>query len=89
MWADLLVDHDPMPLRRKHRDGASPWSSRVTLIGDAAHPMTPFKGQGANQALADAIVRHRTHDRLKGRARRKAECVTCAVVGQARGGPAT
>jgi 2-polyprenyl-6-methoxyphenol hydroxylase-like FAD-dependent oxidoreductase len=33
------------------------WSrGRVTLLGDAAHPMKPNIGQGAAQALEDAVV---------------------------------
>ena len=53
-WEYPMCDRDPLPQ----------WShGRVTLLGDAAHPMYPVGSNGASQAildarcLADALVR--------------------------------
>jgi 2-polyprenyl-6-methoxyphenol hydroxylase-like FAD-dependent oxidoreductase len=42
-----IYDHEPL---RRWGEG------RVTLLGDAAHPATPNLGQGACQAIEDAVV---------------------------------
>lgn len=44
-WA--LYDRDPIPQWTK---------GRVTVLGDAAHPMLPYLGQGACQAMEDGCV---------------------------------
>lgn len=42
-----LEDWDPSETSWDNRDG------RVTLLGDAAHPMTMYRGEGVNQGIAD------------------------------------
>ncbi|HKA71300.1 MAG TPA: flavin-dependent oxidoreductase [Xanthobacteraceae bacterium] len=52
-WEYPMCDRDPLPR----------WShGRVTLLGDAAHPMYPVGSNGASQAILDARV---LADRLK------------------------
>jgi 5-methylphenazine-1-carboxylate 1-monooxygenase len=46
-WEYPMCDRDPLPR----------WShGRVTLLGDAAHPMYPVGSNGASQAILDARV---------------------------------
>jgi salicylate hydroxylase len=50
-----LYERDPLPQ----------WSvGRVSLLGDACHPMLPFMAQGAGMAIEDAVVLSRAIDQI-------------------------
>jgi 2-polyprenyl-6-methoxyphenol hydroxylase-like FAD-dependent oxidoreductase len=54
-WA--ILEREPLP---RWSDG------RVVLLGDAAHPMTPYMAQGAATAIEDAAVLARCLDAVDG-----------------------
>jgi 2-polyprenyl-6-methoxyphenol hydroxylase-like FAD-dependent oxidoreductase len=84
-WEYPCCDRDPLPY----------WSSgRVTLLGDAAHPMYPVGSNGASQAildarcLADALARaEHPRQALAGYERQRLPMTADIVASNRRGGP--
>lgn len=47
LWTWKIADREPLPVYHKER---------LVLLGDAAHPMWTFQGQGASQCIEDGAV---------------------------------
>jgi 5-methylphenazine-1-carboxylate 1-monooxygenase len=79
----LNCDREPLPR----------WSfGRVTLLGDAAHPMYPVGSNGASQAILDALAEHlRSHGSvevaLSAYDRERRPSTSEIVLSNRRGGP--
>ncbi len=63
---NAILDHVEEPIFRwalHDREPLAQWSvGRISLLGDACHPMVPFMAQGACQAIEDAAVLARCLD---------------------------
>jgi len=77
-WA--LYDREPLPTWTK---------GRLTLLGDAAHPMLPHLGQGANQSIEDGMALATILAQVdRARVSGDPACVRAAASGARRGGSA-
>ncbi|MGH7920000.1 MAG: FAD-dependent monooxygenase, partial [Candidatus Dormibacteraceae bacterium] len=79
-----LCDRDPLPR----------WTQgRVTLLGDAAHPMYPVGSNGASQAildarcLADALAAEEPEEALRAYEAERRPATAAVVVSNRSGGP--
>jgi 2-polyprenyl-6-methoxyphenol hydroxylase-like FAD-dependent oxidoreductase len=59
VWLELFGSADSyfVPRPMYHYEGVQQWSplSNLTMIGDAAHRMPPYAGEGVNMAMLDAL----------------------------------
>jgi 2-polyprenyl-6-methoxyphenol hydroxylase-like FAD-dependent oxidoreductase len=83
-WEYPMCDRDPL----------AHWSQgRVTLLGDAAHPMYPVGSNGASQAildaraLADALAAQPVEEALRAYESQRLPQTAAIVTGNRRGGP--
>jgi len=59
VWQELFANASapfiPRPIYCTHTDQAWEAHTNITLLGDAAHVMPPFAGEGVNMAMLDAL----------------------------------
>ncbi len=67
LMPDLVDDYQNNPMGMLGTLYAAPWyaAGRVALIGDAAHAIVPFYGQGANAAFEDVVELDRCLDETR------------------------